>query len=84
MKNKSQHDINRDQSLEKLYQGHNEYNEFFQNNDCNNSSNYDSSFYKRKFIERRINDQKFGVFGNALITLGVIVVVAALLYFFAL
>lgn len=84
MKNKSQQDINRDQSLEKLYQGYNEYNEFFQNIDYNNSAAYDSSSFKRKFIERRINDQKFGVFGNALITLGVIVVVAALLYFFVL
>jgi len=65
-KNKSKKDIDRDQLLENYYQNYNEYN---------------SSNMQREFMERRINEQKFGVFGNALITLITIAVLVAIFYF---
>ena len=80
MKNKSGKDANRDQSFEKLYQNHNEFNEFIYNNDYNGSVPGGPSSFKRNFLERRIYEERFGVFGNALITVAVIAALLGILY----
>jgi len=80
MSKKSTKDAERDQSLERFYQGHNEFNEFVGINNYN-TDNYGAHTVRRKMIERRINEQRYGMFGNALITLGVIIVFIVVFFF---
>lgn len=64
-KNKEKKQVDRDRLLEKYYQENKEYN---------------FTPGQREFLERRINEQKFGVFGNALITIITIAVIVAIFY----
>jgi len=65
-KNKEKKQVDRDQLLEDYYKDYNVYEGFHT---------------QSKFMEKRINEQKYGVFGNVLITIIVIAVMVAIFYF---
>lgn len=46
-----------------------------------NDRSWMHSMMTEQYMERRLNDQRFGVFGNALLTVGIIAVIVVILYF---
>jgi len=64
---KCKKNIDREEFLRDVYQDKEEYSYWTQMN-------------RAEFMEKRLNEQRFGVFGNALITVVMIAVIVGILY----
>lgn len=64
---KCKKNIDREEFLRDVYQNNEEYSYWTQMN-------------RAEFMEKRLNEQRFGVFGNALITVVMIAVIVGILY----
>jgi len=64
---KCKKNIDREEFLRDVYQDKEEY-------------SYWTQINRAEFMEKRLNEQRFGVFGNALITVVMIAVIVGILY----